>query len=260
MLALSVFVSSNLASDPCSTPPILPAYAHNDYLNPDPFEDALRLGYAGVEVDIFRMGGTLVVGHERRSCTSDRTLDALYLEPMARRFEHCGFIIDEPQPFLFNVELKETDPAAFTLLLQTLAGYPAMFESKTVSVVLVGWWPTPPRIGQPWPDYLGVQQRWESSRTELARARDHTRLVSIDYAKSIRWNGRGSPPGRARQALEEARQRSHVLGVPLRVHQVPKDCRVYAWLLGSGADLLGIKDLSTETVKLRSLRHPPRTW
>lgn len=45
----------------------LPAYSHNDYANARPLLDAFDLGFRGVEVDLFLVGGMLRVGHDRRT-------------------------------------------------------------------------------------------------------------------------------------------------------------------------------------------------
>jgi hypothetical protein len=41
----------------CPRGPVLPAYAHNDYTNPQPLYDALEVGFRGVEADILLRGG-----------------------------------------------------------------------------------------------------------------------------------------------------------------------------------------------------------
>lgn len=54
-LALGTCLVATAAA--CSGEPLLPAYAHNDYLIDRPLVDALALGYRGVEADVFLVDG-----------------------------------------------------------------------------------------------------------------------------------------------------------------------------------------------------------
>jgi hypothetical protein len=66
-------------------------------------------------------------------------------------------------------------------------------------------------------------------------------LVSIDYSKTLRWRGSGTPREQAQRRLAEARRLATRLSVPLRVHQAPPIPAVYRWLLGEGVDWIGVK-------------------
>ena len=238
----------------CAARRALPAYSHNDYRAARPLTDAVRYGLRGVEVDLFLEDRELRVGHDRRDLVPGRTLEQLYLDPLAERASTCGFIVSPERPFLLNVELKEVDPAAFGQLLATLQRYEeSLFLPRRVDVVLVGWWPTPPQIGQSWPPYLGVQLPWEDDHARVrARAGDRIRLLSVDYSKSLRWSGRGRPPSRAGQRLDDALATARALGVSLRVHQAPIKPSIFRWILDHGVDLIGIKDLGSGVACLPS--------
>jgi hypothetical protein len=83
---LSVFsVPPAVAAQQCLPASLLPAYAHNDYRNKRPLEDALALGYQGVEVDYVFVDGKLLVSHGRGDALRGRTLDRLYLAPLRER-------------------------------------------------------------------------------------------------------------------------------------------------------------------------------
>ncbi len=70
--------------------PLPNAHAHNDYLHEHPLFDALDRGFSSVEADIYLIDGQLLVGHDRSQLKSERTLESLYLAPLARRVRENG--------------------------------------------------------------------------------------------------------------------------------------------------------------------------
>jgi len=264
VISVGLIVIGALAAertDSCDVPPLLPAYSHNDYLAPRPLAEALGAGYRGVEVDLYRDGNRLLVGHDRRTLRPKRTLEELYLRPLEMRLSRCDFVLAPNTTFFLNLELKERDPEALRLLVNHLESYSTtLFGRGQVRAVLVGWWPTLQVVGQPWPAYLGVQLPFEGKPEEtIARAGPPISLLSVDYSKSLRWNGRGSVPRRAQNALAEAVRLGRAIGVPVRVHQARVNPRVFTWLLETGVDLIGVKELGPGTELLAPHGESPNT-
>src|SRR3954451_5006734 len=63
--------------------PLENAHAHNDYEHARPLFDALDNGFTSVEADVYPVGGDLLVGHDEKALRSTRTLEGLYLNPLA---------------------------------------------------------------------------------------------------------------------------------------------------------------------------------
>ncbi|KAH0421245.1 hypothetical protein CcaCcLH18_13548 [Colletotrichum camelliae] len=65
-------------------------HSHNDYWRPYPLFSALAAGCVGVEADIWLSddGLDLLVGHDRGSLSSERTLQKMYLDPLVSILEH----------------------------------------------------------------------------------------------------------------------------------------------------------------------------
>jgi hypothetical protein len=260
LLALALLASvlhAAVGSDPCTTAALLPAYAHNDYRNQRPLLDALDLGYRGAEADVFRVGTELRVGHERSELRPSHTLTRLYLEPLGERQRVCGYVLADRSSFFLNIELKDVDSTAFSNLVVELSKYEELFRppapgaAAPVRVTLVGWWPP---SGEPaWPDYLGRQLVVERGRNTTGPTDGRPiGLVSIDYGNVFRWGGHGDVPAVDREQLAAARALATTLAVPLRVHHVPVDRRVYRWLLSEGVTLLGTTDLPRTSSLLRT--------
>jgi len=235
MLALvGLLLHVAVGADSCATVSLLPAYAHNDYRNRRPLVDALELGYRGVEADVFRVGNELLVGHKRSEARAPNTLSRLYLEPLRARQRACGYLLADRSPFFLNIEIKEPDSAAFSLLLAELSKYPEL--APALRVTMVGWWPKP---------IAGLRHQLVVQRGALTLPADSASigLVSIDYGKVFRWRGSGPIPPADSAAISRARDLAAMMGVPLRVHHAPEDRRVYDWLLKEGVTLLGTTNL-----------------
>src|SRR2546426_4129702 len=73
-----------------SPPPLVRAHAHNDYEHARPLLDALDHGFCSIEADVWLVEGKLLVAHDRNKVKPDRTLQALYLDPMRERVRRNG--------------------------------------------------------------------------------------------------------------------------------------------------------------------------
>jgi hypothetical protein len=236
--------------DDCSGVERLPAYAHNDYRNVHPLQDALALGLRGVEADVVLVEGELRVAHERKEARAERTLESLYLRPLAARIERChGRVYDDTRPFLLNVEIKEADDAAFVELRRLIGCYASILTEirdgrvypGAVDVVLVGHSPGLLEIEQESPRFYRVQVEIERpADLEIPWRADVVGFQSIDYGKRIR-SRRSMQESKYLAAIREAK-RAHP-NCMIRVFNLPPERALYERLLGAGVDLIGTKGI-----------------
>src|SRR3989454_3703596 len=132
MLALGLWDSSlskSAAASPetNSPPPLTRAHAHNDYEHTRPLLDALDHGFCSIEADIWLVDGKLLVAHDRGKVKPDRTLQALYLDPMRERVRRNGGRVypARPSPPLL-VEVECDAPAKYAGVRGVLTQYRAM--------------------------------------------------------------------------------------------------------------------------------------
>src|SRR5687768_16686239 len=217
----------------------LPAYSHNDYENERPLDDALSLGFRGVEVDVFLIEGHLRVGHDRRMARSGATFDSLYLRPLSALAARCGALTDG-NPFLLNIEIKERSQAAYDSLLTLLDRYRPMLARRdgrqVIEIVLVGWHP---RAISATDSMFAFQYRLDRPEQLCDRMLDpRVRLLSLDYGKTMgrRWM---TTSGRRRWLAAIRATKNGTRARLLRVHNVPPDSSIYAALLRAGVDLIG---------------------
>jgi len=240
---------------------LLPAYAHNDYRNARPLETALALGFRGVEVDCFFVGGRFLVGHERVELDTARTLEALYLDPLRELVRIRGRLLRGGEPLLMNLELKTDGQVAFDALHQLLGSYREMLtvvEDGTVHpgpvrVVLVGWQPPLDSLARLSPRFVAVQRHARDLPPNHAEYPSHLlALVSAEYVELSRWQGLGPPPASLLKQLDRLAEVTHrVPGRQLRVYAVPVHSAVYRILLRGDVDLIGVDDLERSRAPLR---------
>ena len=66
------------------------AHSHNDYKQQIPLLTAYYAGMGSIEADIFYRDGELFVAHERSEIKPGRTLQKLYLDPLAALYKENG--------------------------------------------------------------------------------------------------------------------------------------------------------------------------
>src|SRR2546421_12875443 len=86
----SFLLLSPASAAPATPRPLVHAHAHNDYEHARPLLDALDHGFCSIEADVWLVDGNLLVAHDRDKVKPDRTLRALYLDPLRERVRRNG--------------------------------------------------------------------------------------------------------------------------------------------------------------------------
>ncbi len=102
------------------------AHAHNDYAHARPLLDALDHGFCSVEADIFFTNGCLLVAHKFSQTKPERTLQALYLDPLRDRVrKNGGRVFPDGPEFTLLIDLKQDWRTLYPPLRAVLTNYPA---------------------------------------------------------------------------------------------------------------------------------------
>src|SRR6202034_3699331 len=87
--------------------PLANAHAHNDYGHKRPLFDALDHGFCSVEAEIFLVDGSLLVAHNHKNVKPEKTLEALFLDPLLARVRQNGVrVYRDGPPFTLLVDIK----------------------------------------------------------------------------------------------------------------------------------------------------------
>src|SRR5438034_1872133 len=115
---------ANLLPEGKAPKPLRHAHAHNDYEHKRPLFDALECGFCSVEADIWLVDGKLLVAHDRNQVEPERTLQALYLDPLRERARRNGgrVYLHGPEVTLM-VDVKSDAEKTYTALREVLKEY-----------------------------------------------------------------------------------------------------------------------------------------
>jgi hypothetical protein len=252
LLAVLLFASCTLPLRSQDREPVQPlrrAHAHNDYWHERPLLDALDHGFCSVEADVSLVDGKLLVGHEKKELRSERTLAALYLDPLRQRVKaHGGHVFPETNRFFLLVDVKsdaEDSYAALNNLLLQYSDLVTKIDSDKVHpgavTVVVSGNRAEQTIRKQTVRYVGIDGRpADLDKTEAA---DVMPLISENWNNQFRWKGDGSMPADQQKKLRDYVANAHQHGRLVRFWATPENEAVWKELLVADVDLIGTDDL-----------------
>ena len=232
-LLLSV-VSSLRANAQYTT---LNAHSHNDYEQRVPFWAAYNARFGSVEADVFAVDGELYVAHYKGGIKKDRTLDALYIEPLALRFKQNRNVVwphfDGKLQLL--IDLKTPPTPTLDLLVAKLSKYPEVFDRSVnpnaVQVIISGDMPKPNDFGK-YPAFIKFD-----GRRDITYSPEQLERVAM---YSLTWNTFAK--GKTRDALykeaEEVVKMVHELNKKIRFYAIEDTPEAWQLMIDLGVDFI----------------------
>ncbi|GAA2285540.1 hypothetical protein GCM10010145_54900 [Streptomyces ruber] len=237
--------------------PLWRAHAHNDYEHPRPLFDALDHRFGSVEADVWLVDGQLLVAHDAVDLDPSRTLDSLYLAPLAARVRANGGSVyrGHRKPLQLLVDLKTEGASTYAALDRLLRRHRHLFttydrgrvRSGAVTVVVSG--------------HRAAREPMEAQRVRHAfydgRLDDlggpapaaFMPLISDNWTLNFTWRGVGAFPEAERAKLRDIVRTAHVRGQRVRFWATPDaagPARDALWgeLVAAGVDHLNTDDLA----------------
>ena len=240
--------------DRSTVQPLERAHAHNDYEHQRPLYDALDHGFTSVEAVVWLVDGELYIGHDAPDLT--RTLDNLYLAPLARRVRaNDGAVYPRwDGTFRLLIDVKSEGTAAWPVIEKELAEYPQLFTTYThgrvvdrpVQAVISGN-----------RDLAAMEQAdvrrsfYDGRLSDLDKglSPDLVAWISDNWTKTFTWQGVGPMPDAERQKLRAIVASAHAQGFEVRFWSTPDaplPNREAVWReeVAAGVDLLNTDDLA----------------
>ena len=231
------------------------AHAHNDYLHERPLFDALENGFRSMEADVYTVGDSLYVAHDRKDIKPGRTLRALYLEPLMEYFSEDRLsIYDSTSPLILLIDIKDHGLTTYKLLDHILNDFrkilcqvsPEGYVQGSARVVVSGNRPI---------EYMMKQTQRsafvDGRMKDLSEAYSYLLmpLISDRWTKYFSWRGQGDMPEKERRQLRLYVQQAHENGQLIRFWATPDKPgkeREAVWieLVEAGVDLINTDDLT----------------
>jgi alkaline phosphatase len=222
-------------------------HSHNDYAQAKPFFGAYALQCGAIEADVYFKDGELLVAHLPEEIKPERTLHALYLQPLASQHRE-GKIY----PLQLLIDLKTPAGPALETLVNHLNRLPYVFgDNKPVNVVISGNMPSPNDFAK-YPPWISFDGRFDQTYSDAALAR--VPLFSASFSTVSRWNGLGVFPKEDREKLVELVNRAHQKGKKIRFWGTPDHEAVWKELMAVGVDWIGTDNPQALTNYLKSTK------
>ena len=230
--------------------PILHAHAHNDYEHARPLLDALDHGFTSVEADVHLVDGRLLVAHDRDKVRPDRTLEALYLDPLAERIRtNGGFVYDRETEFTLLVDIKADAEGSYAVLRGLLGRQPALFTRFTdthqtrgpITVILSGDRPTE-RVKSEAARWCAIY--WRLSDLAKNPSPFMIRLISESWRPTFPWFREERLTESDRQRLRGLVRQAHDQGRRIRFWGVQDEPFAWRELKDAGVDMINTDRLA----------------
>lgn len=240
------------------------AHAHNDYAHSRPLLDALDRGFCSFEADVWLVGGRLLVAHDMEELRGDRTLEALYLDPLrARALANGGRLFPLGPECTLLVDVKSDAVATYEALRGVLDHYadvltefrPGRVERRAILVVVSGNTASTAMAADE-VRRAAVDGRLLDLRSEASP--ELVPWISIDWDQAFTWAGEGPMPESEARILRELSASARDHGRRLRFWNTPDRTEVWQALWDAKVDLIGADDLAglEAFLRARALRAP----
>lgn len=207
------------------------AHAHNDYEHARPLLDALDQGFTSVEADVYTLPllglADLYVAHDPQDIRLDRTLAALYLEPLkARAAANGGCIQPDCAPFFLLIDAKTAAESTWSAVETELAKYGDLFTRYENGAVRPGAVTAILSGNRPRESMRAATRRYcfydgRFADLDSADPASFMPLISDSWTTQFGWDGNGEMPADQQAKLREVIGKAHAAGRRLRLYNVP---------------------------------------
>lgn len=205
------------------------AHSHNDYEQPIPFLDAYHQQFGSIEADVFLQEDQeeLWVAHtERELATRKRSLDSLYLKPLASFIRNNNGYVwkDQSRRLQLMIDLKTASEPTLRLLIKKLQQYPGIISCPVLRIVISGNRPDPSQYAS-YPAFIWFDGNIGTNYTAASLSR--IAMLSAPLQQFTAWNGKGRIPEREMQPLVQAITTAHALQKPVRFWGSPDNINTW---------------------------------
>lgn len=246
LIFLCGLIATSMAAEP---KPLMQAHAHNDYEHARPLLDALDHGFGSIEADVWLVEGRLLVAHDLKNVKPERTLSALYLEPLRERVaKNAGRVYRGGSSVVLLVDVKSEAVTTYAALQVVLKDYAAMLtafrgaavEERAVTVILSGNRATKEIAAQAL-RFVAVDGR--SGDLETNPPATLVPLISDNWQKLFQWRWVGAMPTGERAKLDAFVARAHAQGRKVRFWNTPDRPEAWRLLRDARVDVIGTDNL-----------------
>ena len=213
------------------------AHSHNDYEQQNPFFEAYGEQFGSIEADIFLKNGHVLVAHDTTELTEQRTLEGMYLIPLANFIEKNGGYAykDSSRKLQLLIDVKTDSISTLNALIVLLKKYPSIIHNKTIKVVITGSRPKE-RLYKSYPDYIWFDGRAgkDYNKIELSKIA----MLSTYFEQYCKWKGTGILPVEEEQEIKALVKKAHAVNKPIRFWGCPDFAEAWTKMIALRVDYI----------------------
>jgi len=224
-------------------------HSHNDYTHSSPLTEAYAYQAAQVEADIFLIGDSLIVAHSKKDKNLSRTLDRLYLEPLASRFNNDKVRgVKTNYGLTLMIDVKESWSLVYPRLKRDIEKYGEIFNKDknpdAFQIVISGARPDSTTFHQ-YPKWLFFDGLPHAKYS--AENLERVTMISDNFATYSKWKGIGEIPKSDKKKLRKVVKSAHRLNKPMRFWGAPDNQACWDLLKGLGVDIINTDKVAEAT-------------
>ncbi len=240
ILAVAITISiANTANGQTKVYTVADAHSHNDYKNSIPFFRAYNNGFGSIEADVYAVNGRLMVAHSKKEISDDRSLQNMYIAPLAEKLAH-----DPQRKLRLLIEIKEDYKVTLPLVeeeLKPLAPYISHpGQPGRLSIVMTGAVPPAAEMIN-YPDWINFDVNHLNGFT--AEQWQKIGLVSYPLSRYVRWDGKTALTDQAMEKIKAGIDSVHQAGKMIRFWESPDTQNSWLTLMRLGVDVIGTDDI-----------------
>ena len=211
------------------------AHSHNDYKNSIPFYRAYNAGFGSIEADVFAINGQLMVAHEEKEITPERSLKIMYINPLIEKLKQ-----DAARRLRLLIEIKADYTTTLPLVIDELKPLSQYFDYPghpgRLSVVMTGKVP-PGAVMLNYPAWMS----FDVDHMDGFTPQQFTKigLISVPFDKYSKWSGAGELPEKDEIRVTGLIDSAHSLGKKIRFFAIPDTSTCWKKLIRLHADVIG---------------------
>jgi alkaline phosphatase len=235
IFSLALLFSSSFATAQYSS---MNAHAHNDYEHPIPFLTAYYRNFGSIEADVYERNGILLVSHDEKDIVADRSLEALYLQPLKKVIQKNGGTAykNSRDTLQLMIDFKTVGIPTIKALVAILDKYPEISKNPTVMVTISGDQPVPALWSQ-YPAYIHFDGKRGLRYTPAQAAR--IPMYSEDIKAFTTWNGKGIIVKAEKDRIQHWIDSVHGAGKKIRLWGAADNVNTWKTQMNMGTDYIG---------------------
>jgi YVTN family beta-propeller protein len=225
------------------------AHSHNDYEQKQPFTLAYNELFGSIEADIHLKNGILYVGHDAADPLPTRTLEYLYLAPIAA-YNNAS------RKLQLLIDIKTEAISTLDALVLLLKKYPAITNNPNIRVVISGNAPKPAAFAS-YPSFIWFDGRIKDNYTPAQLAKIALMSASFqDFLTKKAWPLHQQDL----DSLQAGVNKAHALHKPVRFWASPDFPAAWEQLIYLNVDFINTDKITalsdylvTRDIQLREL-------